>query len=106
MVKNVINDVIIVYMHSVYYSNCYDRFDDYKFCTVSCLSLPPLLNGMITYNSTASPEGNTTATYNCNDGYMLIGESTHKCQSDITWSNTAPYCIGKLTNSLINVPIV
>ena len=65
--------------------------------SVHCPILPPLLdNGMITYNPPDSPEGlNTTATYSCNNGYLLIGESTRTCQSDRTWSNTAPYCAGK-----------
>ena len=103
MVKNVINDVVIVYMHSQYNYAC---FDDCKSCAVRCLSLPPLLNGMIAYNSPASFRENTVATYSCNYGYLLIGESTRTCQSDITWSNTAPYCIGKLTDSVINASIV
>ena len=59
------------------------------FIVVSCDVLPPPDNGgveqpMITFMS--------TATYSCNTGFGLVGESTRTCQANTTWSGEAPTC--------------
>ncbi len=36
---------------------------------------------------------NSIASYSCNNGYNLSGVATRKCQSDATWSGTAPTCV-------------
>ena len=34
----------------------------------------------------------SVATYSCNDGFVLIGNSTRICQADETWSDDNPTC--------------
>ena len=38
----------------------------------------------------------STATYSCNDGFTLEGQSTRTCQDDGEWSGSAPTCERKL----------
>ena len=39
----------------------------------------------------------SVATYTCNDGYDLVGNTTLTCQADGTWGGTAPTCDRELT---------
>ena len=48
---------------------------------------------------------NSTAIYSCDTGYTLNGGSTRTCQSDRTWSGSAPTCEGELDNCLYSVII-
>ena len=60
---------------------------------VTCSDLTPLMNGQISYvPSTTLKWPNTTALYNCNANYALVGNSTRVCQSDTTWSGSEPEC--------------
>ena len=45
---------------------------------------------MVTWTS-LSPGG--VATYTCNDGYELVGESMRNCLSDGMWDNFPPICV-------------
>ena len=62
--------------------------------SVSCPSLDAPVNGMITclLGDDGVPSYEDTCTYTCNDGYELIGSATRTCQSDKSWSNSAPTC--------------
>ena len=55
-------------------------------------------NGMINYNNVGTvsmrPVG-TVATYTCDTGYTLNGNTTRTCGSDGMWSGSAPTCQGK-----------
>ncbi len=42
----------------------------------------------------ATTFGNT-ASYTCEDGYILAGSDSVICQADATWSDTAPECVRK-----------
>ncbi len=62
----------------------------------TCSDLSTSTNGMISYNmETVSlrPVG-TVATYTCNTGYTLTGDTTRTCGSDGMWSGKAPTCEG------------
>ena len=51
-------------------------------------------NGSVSHNS-----GTTfrqTATYSCNTGYNLVGNSIGVCQDTGEWSGSAPTCRGML----------
>ena len=52
----------------------------------STLSDPP--NGRISYSGNES----TTAHYTCDSGYELNGSGTRVCQTNGTWSGSAPTC--------------
>ncbi|XP_064386538.1 sushi, von Willebrand factor type A, EGF and pentraxin domain-containing protein 1-like isoform X2 [Halichondria panicea] len=52
-----------------------------------------LTNGNVTYDPTSSPRlERTTATHNCNSGYVLLGERKRMCQSNRTWSGEIVTC--------------
>ena len=57
---------------------------------------------MITYSSEYQNRRafNTTATYVCESGYNLIGQTFRTCQGNETWSGDKPTCIGKFFSSV------
>ncbi len=59
---------------------------------VVCLPLPALNNGIVSYYNDSTLGLDTVATYICNTGYNLNGETTRTCGSDGSWSGSAPVC--------------
>lgn len=65
-----------------------------------CPNLPPLTNGAVDYSAMETEESrpvNTVATYSCNPGYTLSGNTTSTCGSEGLWSlqnNTPAVCQG------------
>ena len=57
--------------------------------TVTCPSLSAPTGGMI---SAPTVVYQSTATYSCNTGHILSGGATRTCQSDGSWTGTAPSC--------------
>ena len=55
-----------------------------------------LVNGSIAYDMETIDDRpvDTVATYTCNTGYTLIGDSTRTCGSDELWSGSDPTCEG------------
>ena len=54
-----------------------------------------------------TPQGTTlnqVATYSCNSGYELVGDTTRTCQADGIWSGSEPIC-GKLITMVVYVPM-
>ena len=60
---------------------------------VDCSSLTDPANGSFTHTSGTFGQ---TATYSCNTGYTLVGDSTRTCQTTGNWSGSAPSCEGVL----------
>ena len=59
-------------------------------CTVvDCNSLMAPANGSVNHPQTTFM---ATATYSCNLGYIIEGQTTRMCQVDGTWSGSAPTC--------------
>ena len=56
---------------------------------VDCGSLPNPGNGGVSLSGTVF---GSVATYNCNDGFTLEGETTRQCESSGLWSGTPPTC--------------
>ena len=69
---------------------------------VDCGPLPNPVNGQV--NTTGTTYGQT-ATYSCNTGYRLLGDSTRTCQATGSWSGSAPTCHGTLLLSGINYEV-
>ena len=63
------------------------------FIGIDCGSPGALENGMVTNNGTFVT---SVATFTCDFGYELIGDTQRVCQSDGTWSNMVPTCDRKL----------
>ena len=63
------------------------------FLGINCGSPGTLENGMVTNNGTFVT---SVATFTCDFGYELIGDTQRVCQSDGTWSNMVPRCDRKL----------
>ena len=59
---------------------------------VDCGNLTDPDNGSV--NHTAGTTNGQTATYSCDTGYNLVGDSTHTCQTSGNWSGRAPTCQG------------
>ena len=59
-----------------------------------CGALPDPSDGQV--NDTAGTIFGQTATYSCNAGYNLMGNSTRTCQATGVWSGSAPTCEGML----------
>ena len=67
------------------------------FIGIDCGSPGTLENGMVTNNGTYVT---SVATFNCDFGYELIGDTQRVCQPDGTWSNMVPRCSRKLIVSI------
>ena len=48
------------------------------------------LNGQVSH--TAGTTFGETATYSCNTGYNLVGDSIHTCEAIGEWSGSEPTC--------------
>ena len=57
---------------------------------VDCGALSNLTNGQVSH--TAGTTFGQTATYSCNTGYNLVGDSTRMCQANGEWSGSEPTC--------------
>ena len=58
-----------------------------------CGPLNPPTDGLVSITGTTV---GSTATYTCNDGFGLQGQSTRTCQTNGQWSGSAPICQRKL----------
>ena len=87
----------------MYYCNTFDpsshTFLDYT--AITCNPLSPVNNGLIVYSPDVTSPYNydTTATFNCNEGFFLEGVSSLTCEGDGlsesgAWSGSAPVCSG------------
>ena len=59
---------------------------------VDCGTLTNPPNGQVTY--TGRTIFGQTATYSCDTGYTLVGDSNHTCQATGVWSGSEPICQG------------
>ena len=66
--------------------------------TVDCGTLTEPDNGQV--NHTAGTTVGQNATYSCDTGYNLVGNSTRTCQAIGNWSGSAPTCQGMLLYSV------
>ena len=51
-------------------------------------------NGQVDYRSQAV---GSVASYECDEGFTLVGESTRVCENNTQWSGSVPTCTGGLT---------
>ena len=65
---------------------------------MDCGTLSDPANGQV--NHTSGTTLGQTATYSCNTGYSLVGDSTRTCQATGNWSRSAPTCQGMLLHSV------
>ena len=61
---------------------------------VNCGTLTDPANGQVSH--TAGTTYQQIATYNCDPGYTLVGDSTRTCQAIGMWSGSEPTCQGAL----------
>ena len=66
----------------------------YLSTAVNCGALNNPANGRVSH--TAGTTFGQTATYSCNTGYNLVGNSTQTCQATGVWFGSAPTCQGVL----------
>ena len=68
---------------------------------VDCGNLTDPVNGSVIH--TAGSTFGQTATYSCNTGYSLVGDSTRTCQAEGNWSESAPTCQGVLVKDNVTL---
>ena len=61
---------------------------------MDCRNLTDPANGNVTHSSGTTFQ--QRATYSCNTGYNLVGDSTRTCQATGEWSGSTPTCQGTL----------
>ena len=61
---------------------------------MNCSTLTGPANGQVSY--TAGTTFRQTATYSCDTGYNLVGDSTRICHDTGVWSGSPPTCQGML----------
>ena len=66
----------------------------YLLTAEDCGTLTHPTNGQVSY--TAGTTYQQTATYSCDPGYNLVGDSTRICHATGMWSGNAPTCHGML----------
>lgn len=71
-------------MQSLAYLCC-----SFSIAAVRCRRLNNPSDGSVSLSGTTV---GSTATYSCNDGFTLQGQSTRTCQSNSQWSGSAPTC--------------
>lgn len=65
----------------------------HNYYTALCPDLPLLSNGMISYSLSAlSKVEGTTATHNCDAGYVPSNGTVRVCQPDKTWNGSDIFC--------------
>ena len=68
--------------------------------TAVCMDLPVLVNGLITYDIEETPRPlGTDATYECNPGFVLVGQEIRTCVEDSgmgVFNGSEPVCDRKL----------
>ena len=65
----------------------------------NCDDLQSPNNGSIKLTGTSFGD---TATYSCDMGFMLLGESTRTCEAGSFWSGVVPFCSRKLMHVIDN----
>lgn len=65
------------------------------FLAIDCGSLIDPLNGIVEVTGTSAGD---TATYRCNNGFVLFGKGIRECHDDGTWNGKAPECRGTYVN--------
>ena len=63
--------------------------------TAYCLNYTDLKNGRVSLSGVSVGD---TATFTCNDGYELVGDSSLICLSDGSWDSSPPVCQGPTGN--------
>ena len=80
---------IYMYLHNVYTS--FQIVINSTGNTIDCGTLSSPSNGQVTLTGTAV---GSTATYDCNSGFNLVGNMQRTCQNSGDWSGTQPTCDG------------
>ena len=65
---------------------------------MNCSILNNLANGQVSH--TAGVAFGQTATYSCDTGYNLVGDSTRTCLAGGVWSGSEPTCQGMLFDTM------
>lgn len=58
--------------------------------------------GFVIFQNGSSKIGNLVY-HSCLPGYVLVGNTTHKCMDDGNWSGTKPKCEGMYTLNVSNI---
>ena len=66
----------------------------------SCDPLPPPENGNVDASITTI---GSVATYSCNNGFLLSGDSQRICQMNGFWSGSAPTCLGMIMIDILQL---
>ena len=88
---------IILLYYDTHYTGCI-----IVLVAISCPRLYPPFYGRV---STTGQRPGSTATYQCKDGFLLVGESTRECLTSGRWSGKTPTCRRRSKQPLNALPI-
>lgn len=60
-------------------------------CIVTCSEPKDPTDGFVEYSGLSV---GSLAEYNCSEGFLLVGVTTRVCQTNGTWSEDVPMCLG------------
>ena len=69
---------------------------------IDCAMLMPPSNGRLDINPSTTAPGGFMATYFCDEGYDLVGNSSRVCQVDGSWTGSDPNCARKLNTRAVS----
>ena len=73
-------------------TSLYNLYIFFLLTVVDCGNLTNPANGQVSH--TAGTTFEQTATYSCDTGFNLMGDTTRTCQATGVWSGNAPTCQG------------
>ncbi len=85
----------ILLKHEYVVSNTHNNYITFDILGIDCGSLDAPDNGAV---NMVSSNVESIARYQCNSGFVLVGENSRTCLISGVWSDSDPICQGKIND--------